>query len=666
MNKHKMYIDIETFSSVDIRTAGLYKYAESEDFEVLLLAYAIDDGDAELIDLTDDGAITQQKLVGVRRLLESPDYIKCAHNAHFEMECLERALHMIIRPSRWECTMVKGMYRGYPASLEKMGEALDMPEDKVKLRTGKALINYFCKPCKPTKTNGGRTRNLPKHAPEKWELFKDYCKRDVEVAREIDNKLPDVPQGVHTEWMRDYLINWGGIAVDEALVEAAIALDDEVKSTHLDTIKRITGVDNPRSRAQVLKWLNGALNEEITSLNAAAVKELLESDLTDDARAVLAAWQGLGKTSTKKYETLKEATQRDGRVRGLLQFYGASRTGRWAGRLVQPHNLPKGDVYDLNQARELVRAGRKEGVELLHGSVPKTLSGLIRTSFVPAKGCKFVICDYSAIEARVLAWLAGEHWVLEEFKGDGKIYEATAARMYNIDKSTIIKGHSNYAYRQKGKIATLALGYQGAVGALRQMGASEDEFTDDELRGLVRAWRVANPCIAELWRYTEMMAKSTISSDYYSGVNSMISIDFRLKPNAVTGVDLEVGLPSGRALYYHNPAVVNGAIYYTDYTHTGKTKEQTYGGKLVENIVQAIARDVLANAIDTISNTLVAGGIHAHIVLHVHDEIVVEAEAKDAERVQELLEVAFSAPPGWAEGLPLKGESFISDYYKKG
>ena len=666
MNKHKMYIDIETFSSVDIRTAGLYKYAESEDFEVLLLAYAIDDGDAELIDLTDDGAITQQKLVGVRRLLESPDYIKCAHNAHFEMECLERALHMIIRPSRWECTMVKGMYRGYPASLEKMGEALDMPEDKVKLRTGKALINYFCKPCKPTKTNGGRTRNLPKHAPEKWELFKDYCKRDVEVAREIDNKLPDVPQGVHTEWMRDYLINWGGIAVDEALVEAAIALDDEVKSTHLDTIKRITGVDNPRSRAQVLKWLNGALNEEITSLNAAAVKELLESDLTDDARAVLAAWQGLGKTSTKKYETLKEATQRDGRVRGLLQFYGASRTGRWAGRLVQPHNLPKGDVYDLNQARELVRAGRKEGVELLHGSVPKTLSGLIRTSFVPAKGCKFVICDYSAIEARVLAWLAGEHWVLEEFKGDGKIYEATAARMYNIDKSTIIKGHSNYAYRQKGKIATLALGYQGAVGALRQMGASEDEFTDDELRGLVRAWRVANPCIAELWRYTEMMAKSTISSDYYSGVNSMISIDFRLKPNAVTGVDLEVGLPSGRALYDHNPAVVNGAIYYTDYTHTGKTKEQTYGGKLVENIVQAIARDVLANAIDTISNTLVAGGIHAHIVLHVHDEIVVEAEAKDAERVQELLEVAFSAPPGWAEGLPLKGESFISDYYKKG
>ena len=663
---HKMYIDIETFSSVDIRTAGLYKYAESEDFEVLLLAYAIDDGDVEIIDLTDDNDSTWQKLAEIERMLTSFKYIKYAHNAHFEMECLTQALHIFIRPPQWECTMVKGMYRGYPASLEKMSEALDMPEDKAKLRTGKALINYFCKPCKPTKTNGGRTRNLPKHALEKWELFKEYCKRDVEVAREIDKMLPDVPQGVHTEWMRDYFINWRGIAVDEALVEAAIAIDDEVKSVYLDTIKRITGVDNPRSRAQVLGWLNDTLDEEITSLNAAAVKELLESDPTDDARAVLTAWQGLGKTSTKKYETLKEATQRDGRVRGLLQFYGASRTGRWAGRLVQPHNLPRGDVYDLNQARELVRAGRKEDVELLHGSVPKTLSGLIRTCFVPQSGYKFVICDYSAIEARVLAWLAGEHWVLEEFRGDGKIYEATAARMYNVDKSTIVRGHPNYAYRQKGKIATLALGYQGAVGALRQMGASEEEFTDDELRGLVRAWRVANPCIAELWRYTEMMAKSTISSDYYSGVNPMIPIGFKLKPNAVTGVDLEVGLPSGRALYYHNPTVIDGAIYYTDYAHAGKTKEQTYGGKLVENIVQAIARDVLADAINRITKALVVGGINAHIVLHVHDEVVVEAEAGCAEKVQEFLEEVFSTPPSWAEGLPLKGESFISDYYKKG
>ena len=666
MNKHKMYIDIETFSSVDIRTAGLYKYAESDDFEVLLLAYAIDDGEVELIDLTDDSDITRQKLVEVERLLTSFNYIKYAHNAHFEMECLERAVPVVTRPSQWECTMVKGMYRGYPASLEKMGEALVMPEDKTKLRTGKALINYFCKPCKPTKTNGGRTRNLPKHALEKWELFKEYCKKDVEVARAIDKMLPDAPLNVRVEWVQDCIINRRGIAVDEALVGAAIAIDDEVKSTHLDTIKHITGVDNPRSRAQVLKWLNNTVDEEITSLNASAVKELLESDLTDDAREVLTAWQGLGKTSTKKYETLKAATQKDGRVRGLLQFYGASRTGRWAGRLVQPHNLPRGDVYDLNQARELVKAGRKEDIELLHGSIPKTLSGLIRTSFVPADGCKFVICDYSAIEARVLAWLAGEHWVLEEFRGDGKIYEATAARMYNLDKSTIVKGHPNYAYRQKGKIATLALGYQGAVGALRQMGASEDEFTDDELRGLIRAWRVANPCIAELWRYAEMMAKSTISSDYYSGTNPMIPIGFRLKPNAVTGVDLEVKLPSGRALYYHNPTVIDGAIYYTDYTHTGKKQEQTYGGKLVENIVQAIARDVLASAIDTISMELSADALNARIVLHVHDEVVVEAKAKNAERVQELLEEVFSTPPAWADGLPLKGESFISDYYKKG
>ena len=662
---HKVYIDIETFSSVDIRTAGLYRYAESDDFEVLLLAYAIDDGDVELIDLTDDNKQTAEQLLEVTRLITDSDYVKCAHNAHFEMECLRQKLKVLMYPSQWACTMVKGMYRGYPASLEKMGEALNMPEDKAKLRTGKALINYFCKPCKPTKTNGGRTRNLPKHDPDKWRLFKEYCIRDVEVAREIDKLLPDIPSSVRLEWMRDYTINSRGIAVDKALVEDAIAIDDEVKRAHLDTIKRITGVDNPRSRAQVLAWLNKSL-PKVTNLNATAVSELLESDLKDDVRAVLTAWQGLGKTSTKKYETLKEATQRDCRVRGLLQFYGASRTGRWAGKLVQPHNLPRGDVYDLSQARGLVKAGYKKDIELLHGSIPNTLSGLIRTCFVPQKGYKFVICDYSAIEARVLAWLAGEHWVLEEFRGDGKIYEATAARMYNIDKSTIVKGHVNYAYRQKGKIATLALGYQGAVGALRQMGASEDEFTDDELQRLVRAWRVANPCIAELWRYTEMMAKSTVDDNYYSGVNPMIPIRFKLTPNAITGVDLEVGLPSGRALYYHNPVIVDGSIYYTDYAHAGKTKEQTYGGKLVENIVQAIARDVLADAINRISGALVARGVNAHIVLHVHDEVVVEAEAGCAERVQELLEEVFSTPPSWAKELPLKGESFISDYYKKG
>ena len=273
---HKLYIDIETFSSVDIRTAGLYKYAESEDFEVLLLAYAIDDEDVKLIDLTDDSDITWQKLAEIERILTSFNYIKYAHNAHFEMECLRQALRVDIYPTQWKCTMVKGMYRGYPASLEKIGEALDMPEDKAKLRTGKALINYFCKPCKPTKTNGGRTRNLHKHASEKWELFKEYCIRDVEVAREIDNMLPDVPQSTHTEWVKDYWINTRGIAVDETLVEAAIAMDDGVKSTHLDTIKRITGVDNPRSRAQVLNWLNGALDEEVTSLNAAAVKKHLK------------------------------------------------------------------------------------------------------------------------------------------------------------------------------------------------------------------------------------------------------------------------------------------------------------------------------------------------------------------------------------------------------
>ena len=662
---HKLHIDIETYSSVDIRTAGLYKYAESGDFEVLLIAYAIDGEPVRLIDLKSvpetarEQAALEYRVADLIEALKDPNIIKCAYNAPFEMACLSRHFGISINPARWECVMVKGLYNGYPAGLARIGEAMGLPQEKAKMREGTSLINYFCKPCNPTKTNGGRTRNLPEHAPDKWETFKTYCIRDVEVEREVDTALTPLTNTLKKEWVEDYGINTRGVHVDSRLIDTAIAVGDDAKARTAQELKRITGVSNPRSRVQVLEWLTLELGYTPESLNAEAVNELLVGDLTDDARTVLTGWQFLNKTSTKKYDALKKATCNDGRVRGLLQFYGASRTGRWAGRIVQPHNLPRGDVGDIAGARTLVRDGRVDDAEVLCGSRNDLLKGLIRTAFVPSPGRRFVVCDYSAIEARVLAWLAGEEWVLDEFRHTGRIYEATAAKMFNVPKDTIIKGNPNYQYRQKGKIATLALGYQGSVGALLKMGADKQGLTEAELLGLVRSWRAVNPNVVILWHEVQDAAIAAITGEGLPIVQAGEEYIYFACETTPHGLRLNVELPSGRLLYYNSPKVVDGAVYYTNYKHTGVQEEQTYGGKLVENIVQALARDCLSYAISRLSERY-------DVVLHVHDEVVIDVPMTEAEDALTCMLQMFCESPPWAPTLPLKGEGFISDFYKKG
>lgn len=661
----KLHIDIETYSSVDIRTAGIHKYVEADDFEIMLIAYAIDGEPVRLIDLKSapesarEQAALEYRVSEFIELLKTPDIVKCAYNAPFEMACLSRHFDISINPAQWECVMVKGLYNGYPAGLARIGEAMGLPQEKAKMREGTNLINYFCKPCKPTKANGGRTRNLPEHAPNKWETFKAYCNRDVEVEREIDTALTPLTKALKKGWVEDCKINTRGVCVDSRLIDTAIEVGDDAKARTVQELKRITGVDNPRSRVQVLEWLTQELGYTPESLNADAVTELLAGDLTDDARTVLKGWQQLNKTSTKKYDALKKAICNDGRVRGLLQFYGASRTGRWAGRIVQPHNLPRGDIQDLAGARALVRDGRVDDAEVLYGSRNNLFKGLIRTAFVPSPGRSFVVCDYSAIEARVLAWLAGEEWVLEEFRGAGKIYEATASRMFNIPKETIAKGSPNYRYRQKGKIATLALGYQGSVGALLKMGADEQGLAEEELLGLVRSWRAVNPNIVRLWHEIQDAAVAAVTGEGLPVVQAGEDYIFFTCESTTHGLRLNIELPSGRSLYYNNVTAIDGTLTYINYGRAGTLKEQTYGGKLTENIVQALARDCLSYAISRVSERY-------DVVLHVHDEIVIDAPVDEAEDALTYMLQVFCESPPWAPTLPLKGEGFISDFYKKG
>lgn len=664
----KLHIDIETYSGADIRTTGVYKYVEHEDFEIMLIAFAINDEPVRLIDLKSEPENSYERAALAHRIaefiafLKADSYIKCAYNAPFELACLSKHFAISLDPAQWECVQVKGLYNGYLAGLDKLGKALRLPEDKAKMREGKNLISYFSKPCKPSKANGGRTRNLPEHNPSKWELFKKYCMRDVEVERHIDSMLTPIPESVHKEWLEDYRINSDGVRVDMRLIDAAIAAGEEIKASTMTELKRITGVDNPRSRAQILAWLTQELGYEPESLNAEAVTELLAGDLTDNARTVLKGWQAINKTSTKKYDALKKAACSDGRVRGLLQFYGASRTGRWAGRIVQPHNLPRGNIKDLNAVRNLIKSGDTEYAELTHGDLGSTLKGLIRTAFIPEEDYNFVVCDYSAIEARVLAWLANESWVLEEFRGEGKIYEETAARMFGIEKSTIVKGNPNYEYRQKGKIATLALGYQGAVGALLKMGADKQGLTEDELLGLVHSWRAVNPNIVALWCGVQEAAVAAVTGGGMPIVHAGEDYIYFATETTPHGARLRIELPSGRSLYYNHPRLIDGSITYTNYRLAGAQEEQTYGGKLVENIVQALARDCLSYAISRIADP----DSYARIVMHVHDEIVVETHMDRAEGVEQRMNKIFSESPPWAPTLPLRGESFISEFYKKG
>ncbi len=661
--KHHLSIDIETFSSVPIADSGMYKYAQSPDFQILLIAYSLDGDPVEVIDLAQGDKVPLWFL----QALHSEDYIKHAYNAPFEWYCLSRKYGVGMPLEQWHCTMLHGLYCGYTAGLDATGRALGLPQDKQKMAAGKALIRYFCVPCAPTKSNGGRTRNLPHHDPDKWELFKEYNRQDVVTEMEIERRLSGfpVPDSVQAEWVRDQIINARGVALDIDLIEGALYCDQVNADSARAEARELTGLSNPNSREQLLTWLQGE-GVAIADLRGETVADALEhkDEIAPEAYRVLQLRQELSKTSTKKYETMVSALCADGRVRGLLQFYGATRTGRWAGRLVQVQNLPRtylhGGMLDL--ARDITKARNPEGLKLIYGSVPDTLSQLVRTAFVPEEGKAFVDADFSAIEARVIAWLAGEEWVLQVFRTHGKIYEATASQMFGVPIDRIVKGNPEYALRQKGKVATLALGYQGGAGALIAMGALRMGLAEDELPDIVTRWRGANPAIVRCWKAIEQAAIQAIETGRACTTRGLV---FARESDINNDQDfLTIRLPSGRKLYYAKPYLgVNQwggkSIHYYGMNQTTRKwgTQDTYGGKLTENCVQAIARDCLAANIERLEQ---AG---FPIVFHIHDEVVIEVDAGRAD-LKGVIAI-MSEPISWAPGLPLNADGWVGDYFTK-
>lgn len=650
-------IDIETKSSVDIAKAGAYRYAQSEDFEILLFAYQWEDEPVRLIDLAAGEALP----AWLTDALRDEAVIKHAYNAAFEWYCLNQAGYET-PIEQWRCTMMHGLYCGYTAGLEATGNAIGLPQEKKKLMTGRALIKYFCTPCKPTKANGGRTWNLPQHAPEKWELFKEYCVQDVVTERAILSRLNlfPVPEAEEKLWQQDVLMNAYGVKADRQMIQGALSIDAESNNRLTQEAARITGLANPNSPAQLLPWLKEHTGKDVPNLQKATVADLLEEELPEDARRVLEIRQQLGKTSVKKYATMQAAQCSDDRIRGIMQFYGANRTGRWAGRLVQMQNLPRNYITTLDSARELVRSGNYDGVRMIYDNVPDTLSQLIRTAFIPSDGHKFVVADFSAIEARVIAWLAGETWVNEVFATHGKIYEATASQMFGVPVERIAKGNPEYALRQKGKVATLALGYQGSPPALESQGALKMGLTKEELPDVVQRWRQANPHIVQLWRELEDAALYTVKTAQQCACHGL---QLALEGDLVYGQTfLTITLPSGRKLYYPGPFLQENRFgreaihYYGLGTNKKWGVESTYGGKLTENVVQAIARDCLAETLRRID------GLGLKVVFHVHDEVIIDAPMEvTVEQICSLM----AEPIDWAPGLILKGAGFEGSYYMK-
>ena len=649
-------IDIETKSGIEIGKAGLYRYAQSPDFGILLFAYQMDEGPVEIIDLAQGEEIPRQ----VVEALQDPGITKHAYNAAFEWYCLNTAGYRTPL-EQWRCTMAHSLYCGYPAGLDATGKAVGLPQDKQKLAAGKALIRYFCVPCKPTKNNGNRTWNLPKHAPEKWELFKGYCRQDVVAEHNILRRLEQFPMPEEEErlWQMDVRMNAFGVRVDEELTDGALYIDERSRQDLMGEAMGITGIDNPNSTVQLMEWLekNGT---ETDNLRKATVTDLLAGQPADNVKRMLEIRQQLGKTSVKKYEAIRKAKGEDGRVRGLTQYYGANRTGRWAGRLVQMQNLPRNYIGTLDEARKLVEQKNYEGLRMIYGNVPDTLSQLIRTAFIPSEGNKFVVADFSAIEARVIAWLAGEQWVNEVFATHGKIYEATASQMFHVPVEKIKKGNREYSLRQKGKVATLALGYQGGTAALIAMGALDMGLTEEELPDIVARWRNANRRICDLWYRVEQAALMAMQTAQPQAVNGLV---FSLEGDLLYGQTfLTVQLPSGRKLFYPKPFLQENQFgkLALHYYSTGSSKkwgvESTYGGKMTENIVQAVARDCLAETLKRIEDR----GLH--VVFHVHDEVIIDApEETTVDEVCGLM----AEPIPWAPGLILKGAGFEGQYYKK-
>lgn len=649
---HHLSVDIETFSSINLKKAGLYRYVQSPDFEILLFAYSWDGGPVQCLDLANGDQLPDW----IQYALRDPNVIKHAYNAAFEWYSLNKFFPSPLE--QWRCTQIHGLYCGYPAGLGKLGDALGIPQDKRKMGVGTSLIKTFCIPSVPAKKNGFRTRTLPHHEPERWELFKAYCVGDVVAEMDGLQRLSafPVPESEWALWHLDQRINTRGLACEPVLVDGALAVSEEVSGELMDEAMRLTGLDNPKSVQQLSKWLNEETGEEVDNLRKDTVSGLLGKLDEGKAKRVLEIRQELSKTSVKKYAAMQHAICDDNRIRGLVQFYGANRTGRWAGRLVQVHNLPRNYLETLDYARQLVMSGKTALLKFVYGNVPDTLSQLIRTAFIAPEGRMLHIADFSAIEARVLAWLAGEQWRLEVFAGHGKIYEASASQMFGIPLEDIDK-----ELRQKGKVSELALGYQGGKGALITMGALNMGLTESELPEIVTRWRNANRRIVDLWFALEAAAIEVMETGQPVGIRGLI---FARESHYASGLDFfTVQLHSGRKLYYVQPTLAMNdfgkqALHYKGPDQkTGKWSTiNTYGGKLVENIVQAISRDCLAVSLER------ADQAGFETVLHVHDEIGIESDRpQDLDRILDLM----AEPIPWAPGLPLKAAGFTTQYYMK-
>ena len=643
---HELSIDLESFSDVDLIKCGVYAYADSPAFEILLFAYSFDGGETQIIDLAQGEKLPAE----VEDAIFDVSVTKTAYNANFERTCLSKHFGRYIPPESWHCSAVQAAMLALPRSLEDVGRVLGLDEQKMK--EGKELIRYFCVPCKPTKANGGRTRNLPCHAPEKWELFKTYCKRDVDVEKSIRRKLHNfpIPESEMELYRLDQRINDRGVLVDMGLVEQAIACERLHKEVVTKRAYELTGLENPNSVVQLKGWL-GDKGMEAESLSKKAVAEMI-AETDGEVEELLRLRLLMAKTSVKKYEAMERSVCSDGRVHGLLQFYGANRTGRFAGRLVQIQNLPQNHLPDLELARELVKQGRFEDIELLYDSTPNVLSELIRTAFIPKPGCRFVVADFSAIEARVLAWLSGEQWRLDVFTSHGKIYEASASSMFHVPMEEITKGSP---LRQKGKLAELGLGFGGAAGALISMGALDMGLTEDELPPLVAAWRKANPHMVQFWWDVDAAAIKAVTEKQKTKVGKII---FEYK----SGI-LFITLPSGRKLSYVKPRMAVNKFGRDGLTYEGISENkkwsriETYGPKLVENIVQGTARDLLAEAMLRVEKK------GYPIVMHCHDEIIAEVP-EGIGSVDEMCEI-MAVQPTWAEGLPLRADGYQCSFYQK-
>lgn len=643
--KH-LSIDIETFSSVDITKCGVYKYSESIDFEIMLFAYSVDGRPVEVVDLTKGEKIPQEIL----NALDDDTVIKHAFNANFERVCLSRFLGIngFLNPRGWQCTMVWAATLGLPLSLAGVGAVLGL--DKQKLSEGKDLIRYFCVPCNPTKTNGGRTRNLPKHALDKWLSFTDYNIRDVEVELAIQDKLQKfpAPDDIWEEYWLDQEINDRGIEIDLTLADSAVRLDEQTKNEINGKLKNLTGLENPNSVLQMRSWLNDH-GLEVESLGKAAVNELLSSTCDESLKKVLLLRQQLAKSSVRKYQAMQNFACSDNRARGLFQFYGANRTGRFAGRGIQLQNLPQNHMEDLEEARGLVRQGDFNALSILYDSVPNVLSELIRTAFVPRDGMKFIVSDFSAIEARVIAWLAGEKWREEVFKKGGDIYCASASQMFGVP---VEKHGVNGHLRQKGKIAELALGYGGSVGALTAMGALNMGLKEDELQPLVSSWRDSNTAITKLWWDVDRAVKDCVKQ---RGKSETHGIKFEYKSGF-----LFIHLLSGRKLAYVKPQIGENRFGGESVTYEGigATKKwerlESYGPKFVENIVQAMARDILCFAMNNLRQNAIVGSVHDEVIIEVQQEVTVED-----------INSIMAQTPTWADGLLLNADGYECQFYKK-